>query len=128
MDKFCNDHKFACKKIDDVADDVEVLKENVYGKGPEGRGGLYGELKRRVTYRTLSILLSLLVGIVGFFAYNIIGLRGTTAATDATVKALCDNTAKMLDNQTVIMQRMDTFNARQLRVMNELKLDPKWGE
>jgi len=62
-----------CKKefegaIDSLTEKAVALENNLYGEGPEGEGGVYGALKKKVSYKVLTLLLSAVVGVIGFFA------------------------------------------------------------
>lgn len=37
------------------------LRDNLYGEGPEGDKGVYGVLKRKVSYKVLTIILSMVL-------------------------------------------------------------------
>jgi hypothetical protein len=41
---------------------LDELSDNLYGDGPEGNGGVYGTLKRKVSYSVFYILVMLWVG------------------------------------------------------------------
>lgn len=61
------------------------LSENLYGDGPEGSGGVYGALKRKVGFKTLAIVLGMVLGAISFFAGLGINHESRISKTETTV-------------------------------------------
>jgi len=68
-----------CKKS------LEDLKKDVYGDGPEGGTSVYGALKKKVSYKVLTLLLSAVLGVIGFFAGFGINHERRLTKTETTV-------------------------------------------
>lgn len=46
---------------------MKGLMDDLYGEGPDGDGGVYGVLKKKVSWRALIFLMSPLLGVIGYF-------------------------------------------------------------
>ena len=46
--------------------EFSAMKENLYGKGPEGGGGVYGVLRTKVSWKAFGVLFTVAIMMVGW--------------------------------------------------------------
>lgn len=120
----CGAHPLFCQKLDEICEENKKLRENTYGKGPDGTGGIYGELKKKVSYKVLSLLLGAVLMVISFFAGFGINhenrLSKYEERTDTNIK-----TVATLCNDMDVMKKQTVVDVRSiLDAIKELKDKP----
>jgi hypothetical protein len=73
-----------CRK--EIREAIESLKDNLYGEGPEGSKGVYGVLKKKVSYSFLVVIAGIVLGTIAFFAGLGINHESRISKTEVVVE------------------------------------------
>ena len=101
--------------------EIKIMKENLYGKGPEGDGGIYGALKKRVTYKAFFWVILVLLGGIGTFSSAILLHESRISKNESAVQTLCTDVSAIKLEQKLLSQAQKTGTKEILEAIEGLK-------
>jgi len=114
----CSDRE--CKQ--EFRESLRELQEDLYGDGPEGTSGVYGVLKKKVSWRVLILLVSPFLGVIGYFAAFTVTHESRMAKVETTVARNTEVIHKSVSDIESIREESRRTGEKILHAIRQLKV------
>jgi len=101
--------------------EIKTMNENMYGKGPEGNSGVYGALKKRVTFKVFFWVILGLLGGVGTFSSVILLHESRISKNESAVQTLCSDVSAIKEQQKRLTTAQTAGTREILEAIESLK-------
>jgi hypothetical protein len=117
----CGAHPLFCEKLDTIIHDNEKLQKDLHGEGPEGEGGVYGALSKKVSYKALTLLLGFVLTGLSFFAGFGINHESRLSKTEVILETNTKVLTTVCNDVESMKKQSQTDMRTILDAINELK-------
>ena len=91
-------------------EDFRLLRDSLYGKGPEGTGGVYGALKSKVGFKAFSVFMGIALLVLGWVMLH----ESRISKAETTLSTICKDVDALKTQNTESTKKI-------LHAIDELK-------